>query len=292
MIKSYDQFINEGENINKKNVLREYVISHIQEGVFQIKSDDFYKEIDVLPYKRELLDKLKILYRDLLSSLRENNTFDIYKAVTKAEALHYNYGEVIPKFTLENIPELETSLTDEQRQTLKNSERNFFLNSFSQLNKTIKTDIIQELTKHAELLACVIEALFYYLRTINKDDYYKGHDAREILDEYSDAIDAAIKEIRFSKEGPYDDYQSRSEINEDSDQAYWICEKDLHRFLIKGVLNIKELYANDNVGTPGLHLSILMINGSSMGDSFTYVPIGELGKRIEAFIKKYEKIKK
>lgn len=292
MILDYTQFILESkDDINNKKVLHEYVISHMHDSIFQIKSDDFYKEVDVAPYKSETLDKLKKAYNDLLNVLQKEHVNDLYQAVTSAERINYNYGNVLPKFSLITIPEIEMNLTEEQIDLLKSSEREFLLNTFSQLDKGMRTDIIQELTEHGEVLACVIEALFYYIRTINKDDFYNGMNHEEILDDYKERIKEVSKELHFSYEGPFDDYSSKSKLTEDSKCAFWTCEKNLRKFLIQGTVNVKELYAEDNIGTPGLSLSLLMANGTAIKGDYSYFPLDELEERVKSFFKKYEDTK-
>ena len=112
---SFENFLLETENVKLDKELREYVLTHINEDRFQLKSKNFYKEFIVTPYKKETSESLTTAYNRLVKSIENLNVEDMYDSVIKAELLPYSYGNVFTsKFSLKIIPELSMSLEPEQ----------------------------------------------------------------------------------------------------------------------------------------------------------------------------------
>lgn len=286
--KFYNEYLTETENVKVDKELREFNLTHKQNDMFELKSKDFLKDFSVSPYKNEVLDKLKQTFNTLIDAIDEENAEKLYARITKAESLDYNYGSVFQsKFSLINIPEIDAHLTDDQRTSLKTSEREFLLNNYSQLPKAIKTDILSELVERAQILCCVIEALFYRVRDTDKNNYYNGLATDEIIEEYEKAIEKSSKDLSFSYEGPSISKEQMTPIKEDTQVAYWLCEKDLKKFTIFGTISVKELYAEENIGgTRGLKLSISGKDLDSQEKDYNFFDVNELGKRINMFYKK------
>ena len=291
MIKSYENFIKETETVKTDKELREYTLTHMNDDFFQLRSKDFFKEFNVTPYKKEVLEKLKDAYDNLVEAVESEKVERLYSAVTKAELLDFNYGKVFQtKFSLVNIPELDANLSNEQKNTLATSEKDFLLNDFSQLPTKTKNEIIRQLSDRAEVLCCVIEALFYYVRKIDKDNYYDGLSRDEVIEAYDEVIEKASKDEHFSFEGPFSDIVTRAEIDQDSEKAYWICEKDLKKFAIMATISTKNLYSEEEIGgTKGLKFSLILVDSKTTEKDFSYFSIDELPKRIKLF---YDKILK
>jgi len=284
---AFDKFF-ESEKVTLERNLREYVLTHMGEDKFQLKSDDLLKEFSVLPYKSETVEKLKSFHNKLVNSIQTLEIKDVYSSIIEAESIPYDYGNIYPtKFSLKEVPELMTSLDDDQLNDLKKSSREFLLNNFSQLGKDIRDSIIDELRERAEVLCVVLEALFYYIRTKDKDNFYEGENFDEIVEKYQEAINDASKSSGFSFDTPVSDPTKLTPINNESSKAYWKCEKNMKVFYIVGTLNIKSLYKEDSAGgIKGLKLSFTTENTTETHPDYSFFDISELAKKIETFYNK------
>jgi hypothetical protein len=281
----FDEFLNEEEKVKLDRELREYTLNHINDDRFQLKSDDYYKEFSVLPYKAELLDKMKSVHEQLVESIEKMNIQDLYKAIYRAESLPYPYGNAFTsKYTLSIVPELLPSLDADQKQALANSEQEFLLNNFSQLGKEIKDQVLETMRERAEVLCAIIEALFYYVRTIDKDNFYQGMNTEELIEEYDAAIEKASKETSFSYDGPTADTKGEVELTPETRVAYWECEKNMKKFIIQATVLPSELYSEDNIGgTTGLKFSLLSTEDKNPAKGYDYFNIDELSARVKEF---------
>lgn len=285
---SYKDFLKETENVKVQKQLREFTLIHRQNYTFELKSSNFQKVFSVVPYKNEVLDKLRNIFNRLIDSIEQEDVNALYDRITYAERLDYKYGNIFStKFSLLNIPEIDIYLTDEQKYSLITSEREFLLNSYYQLPKSIRMDILKELIERAQILCCVIEALFYYIRITDKNNYYNGLTTDEIIEEYEKAIKESSSKIRFSYEGPSSEKEKMVPLNPESKKAFWLCEKNLKKFVIFGTISIKELYSEENIGgIKGLKLSIDSKNNKLKNKDWSYFNLNELSNRIETFYKK------
>lgn len=285
--KTYNQFINESNPVKLDKDLHEYDLTFLDGSQFDLKSDNFYKQFSVLPYKSEDLDKLKDIHEKLQDSIESLDVNELYKNVIEAELIPYSYGNVYPtKFSLNIIPDLSLLLDDNQRNTMTNSEKEFLINNFSTLSKEVKDLIIDTLQERAEVLCAVIEALFYYLRSVDTDKFYNMMSQSEILDTYQDEIDKANKETSFSYEGPFST-ETKLPVNDSSESCIWLCEKDMKKFQIKSTISPKMLKAEKHSGNKGLKFSIIM--DEELTNDFRFFDIEELKNRIELLNKKYIK---
>ena len=282
---SYHDFIAESEKVSIDKDLREYTLSHVNADKFNLKGNNLYKEFSVLPYKKETLEELKKIHIMLTESIESLNVQDLYKAVTKSDLSVYDFGKIYTtKFSLKNIPELLTNLEPDQQQALASSEREFLLNNYSQLQKGIRDSIIDELRERAEVLCVVIEALFYYVRLIDKDNFYNGKTGEELVEDYQECIDKAIKEQQFSAEGPFTDMKSKIPLSSDSERAYWECEKNMKKFFIRGTINPKQLQKEENIGgLKGLKFSLLLPEKENSVEDYSHFDVTELSNRIKSF---------
>ena len=282
---SYHDFIIESEKVSIDKDLREYVLTHVNADKFKLKGADLYKEFSVLPYKKETLEELKKIHTMLTDAIESLNVQDLYKAVNKSDLSVYDFGKIYAtKFSLSDIPELLTSLEPEQQQSLSSSEREFLLNNYSQLQKGIRDSIIDELRERAEVLCVVIEALFYYVRLIDKDNFFNGKTGEEIVEDYQECIDKATKEQQFSVKGPFTDMKSKIPVSSDSERAYWECEKNMKTFFIRGTVNPKQIQKEETIGSlKGLKFSLLLPDQESSVEDYSHFDVTELSNRIKSF---------
>ena len=285
---TFEKYLLESENVKLDKDLREYTLTHKSDSFFAIKAKDFFREFSVTPYSGEITKVLPDVQRKLDKAIETLNVDDLYSSITKAEVVPYDYGKVFSsKFTLTSVPDLTLHLQPEQLEVLNSSEREFLLNNFSQLNREAKDLIISEMRERAEVLCVVIEALFYYMRTIDLDNFYQGESREEILENYQDAIEKAAKEISFSFEGPFSDISTKAQVDPETETAFWICEKDTRKFSIRATVSPIELRAEDNIGgTTGLKFSISKINEKSLEKDFNFFGLPELAARVKLFYTK------
>jgi hypothetical protein len=284
---SFLDFINEAEDVKLDKELREYTLTHVKDSMFQLRSPDYYKEFSVTPYKTEVLDKLKSAHEKLVSSIDELDASKLFDSVSGAELLDYSYGGVFPtEFSLAEVPEITMNLTDEQLSTFNTSPREFLLNNYSQLNKETKEKILDTLRERAEVLCAVVEALFYFIRTEDKENYYDGLNRDEILAEYDKAIEEVSKRLSFSYDGPFSDL-ARSPLSEDSVTAFWECRKNEKEFNISGTILPQELYAEENISkTKGLRLSLSGKGDTQPVEGYGFFEVGKLQDMVNQFYEK------
>lgn len=283
---SYRDFLNEAENVKIDPDLREYSLTHVRESFFQLKSKDFYKEFDVLPYKNEELEKLKTALRKLEKSVESLDAVEMYTAIYDAELLTYHYGNIYnSKFELSSVPNLTIDMDSDLVKTAMNSPKEFLMNDYNKLNRGVKDQLGSELRERTEVLCCVIEALFYFMRTVDTDNYYQNMNRDEIVEEYENVIKNSSKKATFSFEGPYRDVD-RNELQTDTRQAIWVCEKNLKKFIIRATILPAELKAEENIGgTKGMKFSLLKVGEENPEKNYSFFPIEELTNRIETFTK-------
>jgi hypothetical protein len=141
--------------------------------------------------------------------------------------------------------------------------------------------------ERAEILCVVIEALFYYIRAIDLDNFYQGESKEEILEKYQESVEKAAKEASFSFEGPFSDISTKSTIDAETETAFWICEKDTRKFSVRATISPAELRAEDGIGgTSGLKFSISKINEKSLEKDFNFFGLPELASRVKLFYTK------
>ena len=287
-INKFNEFINEGDKVSLDRELREYTLEHMREDRFQLKSKDFFREFSVLPYKSEIMGKLQKAHSDLSKAIESLDVNDLYSSIDSAEDLPYNFGNIYnSKYSLVEVPELVSSVENDEQRLLVNSPKQFLLNDFSKLGKIIKDGVISTMEERAEVLCCVIEALFYYVRTVDKDHFYMGMNNDEILEEYNIAIKTASKEASFSFNGPFSDTKTES-FSPESPTVFWKCAKNMKEFFVRATVNPKDMYAEDNIGkTSGLKFSIVLEDEKVPQKNYSYFDIVELGDRVKSF---YEKV--
>lgn len=281
---NFHDFINESEDVKLDKELREYTLTHVKEAIFQLRSDSFYKEFSVEPYKKETLDKLKSVHELLTSAIDNLDPAKLFDAINSAEMIDYTYGNVYPsKYDLKEVPEIAMNLDDDQLRSFNSSPKEFLLNNFSRLNKEARENIVESMRERAEVLCVVIEALFYFIRTIDKENYYDNMNRDEILKEYDEAIEKSSKSIAFSVEGPFSDL-SLSPLSEDTRVAFWKCKKDGKEFNVFGTIIPKDLYSEDQIGdTKGLRLSLSGMDNSQPEEGYSFFPLSELDEKIKEF---------
>ena len=285
---SFENFIKESESVKLKKDLREYTLVHLGEDKFSLKDNDMLKEFSVIPYKSETLDKLKSCHKIFISAIESESVEKLYESIKESEKIQYGYGNIFTsKYSLNIVPELTTSLTDEQLKTLGNSETEFLLNNYSELNKQLKTDIISSLRDRAEILCVIIEALFYYIRTIDKKNFYNGKSESDIIEEYEKEIKECSKLVSFSYEGPFSDTLGNNHLEEGQSTGFWTCEKYKLKFYIKATISPSELYTEENIGgTKGMKFSLGLQGDGNPIKEFSFFNINELENRLIEFYKK------
>lgn len=284
---SFSEFLNEKENVRLDQDLREYVLTHLRDSSFEMRSKDFYRQFDVKPFTKEQLGALQRVHRDFQSSLTSVNPREMLSAIQASERIGYSFGGIYTApYTLKNVPDLQTTLEDEQRRILMSSDTEFMLNVYSQLGKSMRDEIVENLRERCEVLCCVIEALFYYVRLTDKENFFQGMDRKEVCEEYSKAIEKASKEGSFSVEGPFSDTVAETPVDEKTSKAYWKCQKNLKDFRIEASLSPKDLREEENAGgVPGLKVSLIRKDETPEGEYFLF-PVTDFVQTVKRFLKR------
>jgi len=290
-IKSYNDFfvtdfeLSESEEVKLDKSLREYELQHKSGDLFIVKSDDFQKEFFVKPYNSESVKLLPDVQERLEKAIQTLNVEDLYNSIKAAERIPYEFGKIFTSlFDFKNVPELSISLDPDLQRTLQSSEKEFLMNNFNQLNKETKDLVISTMRERAELLCVSIEALFYFLRSEDKDKFYQNLSSDEILKIYKEKVEEAAKESQFSVEGPFSDIKTKAQIDETSETAFWECEKDQKTFIIKATISPSKLHSEDNIGgTSGLKFSLSVSGKPENDDDFNFFSIEELKDRAKLF---------
>lgn len=289
-MKTFDEFIIENENVKLDSDLHEYELMHKSDDMFQVKSGDFFKEFSIKPYNTESIKVLPGIQSILEKAIEKKDPNDLYSAIKKAETVPYSYGNVFSTpFTLKSISEITMNLDPEQMRMFNDSEKSFLLNSFTFLPKESKMMIVSEMIERAEILCVVIEALFYYIRSNDHEEFYEGKSREEISDEYEKIIKDASTKCSFSFIGPFSD-TSETPLTPNDSTAVWICEKNSFKFIITATVSPKELYSEKNIGgTSGMKLTLSKINDTNPLSEYSFFDMNDLEMKINKF---YEKILK
>jgi hypothetical protein len=285
-----NSYVFESERVKLDRELREYNLTHVKDSIFQLRSDDYYREFSVTPYNKKDVGKFKEIHQKLSKALEDQVPEQLLTAIKFSEKLYYDYGNLFTgEFTFVGVPEIALEIQDDQKEALK-SEKDFIANVYPSLNKDAKQEVMKAMEERAELTLCVIEALFYFIRTEDKESFYEGKSREEIIEEYEEAVKKAKKEVTFSFEGPFSDVDN-SKVDENTSKAFWYCEKDRKKFFIRGTVSPEELYSEEEIGDgEGLRLSLVTPENLTPEKDFSYFPIDELGQKIERFYNK--KLKK
>jgi hypothetical protein len=232
----------ESEEVKLDRELAEYTLAHFSDALFNLEGPNLKKDFSVKPYNNESLDDLLKVRKKLEDSIDSLDINDLYSSITAAERVPYSYGNIFAgNFSLKNVPSLSVKLQGDEQATMMTSEKEFLYNTYSTLSKVIKDDILNALKERAEVLCVVIEALFYYIRSVDKDNYYDGMNRDEILETCKEHLEKASKEVGFSVDGPFSSPNDRSIVSGDTKEAFWICEKDQKNFIVSSVISPKNL---------------------------------------------------
>ena len=282
--KNYHQFLSES-NVKLDKELREYALEQKSDALFSVKSASFQKEFQVTPYNSESLKLLPDIQDSLEKAVETLDVNDLYNSITRAERVPYSYGNIFSSpFNLKNIPGLSIHLQPEQQKDMESSEREFLMNSFSGLNRETKDLVIDSLRDRAELLCVAIQALFYYIRTIDTDKFYQKMDVDEILETYQEEIDQASEKESFSFEGPYSKLENDESIKDDSVTAFWKCEKNQKSFVIRATISPSQIKSEDSIsGAVGLKFSLSKDIEILDEKDFNFFNYRELASRVKLF---------
>lgn len=274
---NYEKFF-ESEELKLKRELKEYELEYLSDDNFSLKSKNFSKNFAVQPYDKETLPKLQEIYSTTIFALERENPTDIYAKISEAETVNYKYGGVFTShYSLFEVPELLTTINPEQKKLLEKSQFEFLKSEYEKLPKSLKNSILIEVSERAEIICCIIEALFYFVRLTDKNTYYNGLSKSEILETYQKAIDSSKEELGFRVESP---------TSVENSYSVWKCKLGDKEFEIRATSDPKELHAEDNVsGIAGLTFSIVKSASSLPTKDYSFFKIDQLTSKIRSFNK-------
>ncbi len=265
----YIRFLDNNANIfSKKN---KYNIKYINSNIFLITGGKIYKEFRVPFLDEYALDKLNFYYNQLIDYTNSKDPYILYNVIKNIEMLHNFFIDVQPdKFSIKNNQDIIDSLSENEKKSLLSSEDQFLLTDYNDLDEDVQDKIFEYIKNRAEYMCCVIEAIFYYQRKINKKKYYNMNDIYEIFNKYQDKISELSKYYKFIYNGPYKDINNSNlitAIDKTIEYIYYDCIYENKNFIIRCVTSIDELYRLENItGLKGLKYTILNEYGNEEDD--------------------------
>lgn len=268
----------------KEETLVEYELIHTGDDHFILKGNEIYKLFDVLPYETSDVELLKGIHGALIAALDRGQAYEIFKTIKYAEETTYHYGNLVPgKFTLNIVPELAVSLNDKQTESFKNSEQEFIKNNFKDLPKELKQAILSNMQLRGQLLLCSLEALFFYIRENDIDNFYDNMDKSEILSNYKRYVKEAASKLGFEMSKAYDASFPEELFTTDSKVALWKIIYKNTNINITATVDPKELRSEENImGIKGFNFSLKTEKTDS--NDFKGFELDKLTEKIKAII--------
>jgi hypothetical protein len=286
-ILSFNQFLLEKE-IPLSADLKEYTVNDLGEGKFSVEIDGVEKQFSVTPVPENLQDYKEVFF-ELMKSLDEENPAKMYAVIKKIENMSYDFGNMLStSLSLSNVKELSISLTDTQKSVMMASEEEFLKSEYDSLDRNIKSSILQYLKDLAQRYAIVLEALFYYTRSGNEQDFYEGMNFETILQEYQNVIDKCSEKHGIVYDGPFSDLTNKNQIDSPVDYAYWKAEEKSSgkKWILRATTSPAFLNSEENIiGKKGLNFTFLDEDEKEIAENFTSFPSYELEKKAEQFLK-------
>jgi len=280
---SFLEFIRE-EKVTVPPVLKEYVVKDLGDGKYEMEKDNSPVQFSVLPVPKDLDTYHDIMY-EIMSAVKSNIPSKLYEVIQKVEKLPYDFGNVFStSLSLSNVNGLSVALTDDQRVKINASEIDFLKTDFASLSQRLKDAILSYLRDLAETAAVVLECLFHYTATGEKDEFFEGKNFDELLSTYNKIIDECKQKDEVSFDGPYDSEKMRTKLETPHDFAYWkiaLRSKNLH-YMLRAPVSPKILNSDDNVGNKtGMNFTILTSELKELSKDYTRFPANDLGEKID-----------
>lgn len=162
-ILTFNDFIAE-ELVHLSDELDEFTVQNEGDGKFSMESEGAPVNFTVLPVPSDT-KFYEELFKELSQAVEDEVPVELYQCLEKMQKLPYKFGNVVSaSLSLENVPALPMSLTDEQKAMLKTPVE-FLKTQFGSISKELKSAVVLYLKKRAQLYAVVLECLFFYLRS-------------------------------------------------------------------------------------------------------------------------------
>lgn len=275
----------EDEQVDLEGQLVQYELIHTGEDHFILKGEELYKVFNALPYDKNEIELLKGIHGALLASLDRGNPLEIYKSIKYSEESSYDFGGLVSgKYTLNNVPELSVSLDDKQIEKFKLSEKDFIKEDLKSIGKELRQLIVKNLETRAQMLLCGLEALFFYVRENDEEDFYESMTKEEILAKYRSFVKEAASTLGFDNSKTYDAQFPEELFNTDSKFALWKITYKNVNIQITATVDTKELRSEDNIsGLKGLNFSL---KTDKVDDKeFKGFALEDLSEKIKAIVK-------
>ena len=248
----------EEQEVELEKELREYELTYNGDDNFTVTNGTLFKSFNVTPYDKGQYESYKGVHGALFYALHREKAYEIYKAIKGAEMIEYHFGNIFAgPYTLNEVAELTTSLTPEMQEKIKENEKEFLKEYYKDLGKEIRQKIYASLETRAELMLCVLEALFFWVRENDEDHFYDGMSKEEIIHNYNFYINKTITSLGIESPQMMD-AEIRSELfSADSKFALWVLKYDGADIYVTATVEPKELRSEDNIqGLKGMNFSL------------------------------------
>ena len=277
---TFDQFLNES-NIPLSSFLQDYSIEDKGQGKFKMVSADAVLDFSVLPLPNDM-SKYEKLFFELERVTMSQIPSDMFKMASDIQNMSYKFGNVVPtSISLSNVKGLEMLLNDTQRASLKASPKDFLEKEFSSVSQSVKDYILKYLGDVCKKYGIVMESMFYYTRSGSTKQFYRGKNSATILKDYQHAIDLLNN---MKSEGPYDSFDSNTDLLANSEYAYWKINKGTRNLVLRAVVSPEYLNSAENIGNrSGINFTILDSKGKDASDNFKNFAPEELERKIKKY---------
>lgn len=279
---SFSQFLLEKE-LAVSPALKEYEVKDLGEGKFEMEKDNSPVQFSVNPIPKDL-DTYHDTLHEIVEAIMSETPYKMYEVIQKIEKLPYQFGNIFStSLSLSNVKGLDVSLTDAQRNALEASEVDFLKSEFASLPQQIKDAVLTYLRDIAEMAGVVLECLFYYTRTGDKEEFFQGKNFDELLNSYRDIIDACQEKDEIVFDGPYDSEKLSNEIDSPKDFTYWKIDlkRASRKYILRAPTSPKVLNSDDSVGKKsGLNFTILTVKLEELSKDYTRFPADELKEKL------------
>ena len=280
---SFLEFIRE-EKVTVPPVLKEYVVKDLGDGKYEMQKNNSPVHFSVLPVPKDIDTYHDIMF-EIISVVKSNIPSKMYETLQKIEKLPYKFGNIFStSLSLSNVNGLDVTLTDDQRVRFNASEIDFLKSDFASLSQRLKDDLLTYLRDRLETAAVVLECLFHYTASGDKEEFFEGKNFDELLSTYNKLIDECKQKDEISFDGPYDSEKMITKLDSPHDFAYWkitLRSKNLH-YVLRAPVSPKILNSDDSVGgRTGMNFTILTNELKELSKDFTRFPADELKEKID-----------
>jgi hypothetical protein len=248
------------------DVVRTTTLEHKGNAQFLIQGKDIHREIVVTPIPEDLGILIKKA-SDLATALKNDDNVEIYRCIQEVLKFKYDFTKIMSSsLSLSNVPQMSTVCTPEQMQKIENFPAEFLKEDLPKLPRETREETVSYIRQAAEQLVCVTEALVYYTKNVDKENYYAGMNREEIVKQYEKALKPIESLGKVS--GPFEGVSGETKFSLESDFAIWKIERDSKKIFVKATISPSLLRAEGEMDKEkGLSFAVLDANGEQSSEN-------------------------